>query len=123
MSLAILATGKMFAPFAAATSCSHSFFFLPPWWEYLQLNNDCSVAFHGLGDVWLVALAVIDIMLRIAAFLAVISISIGAVEYIIAIGNPERITSARKRIVNSLVGLAIVLTATAIVTFVGKALG
>lgn len=114
----------MISFFASSVSCSHNFFFLPPWWEYLKVNEkNCSIYFQGLGDVWLVVLAVIDIMLRVAAFLAVISITIGAVEYIIAIGNPERITSARKRIVNSLIGLAIVMTATAIVTYVGKTFG
>lgn len=106
---------------------AHNLFFLPPWWEYIptQINDigDCAPHVVLPDGLWLVGLAVIDILLRIVAFLALISIFIASVEYIIAIGNPEKITNARKRIINALVGIAIAFVAVAIVTFAGKALG
>ena len=118
-----LVVAKMSSVFFAAPSCVHKFFFLPPWWEYLKTNSDCSVNFQCLGDVWLVGLAIIDILLRIVAFLAVLSVFIGSIEYIISIGNPEKITNARKRIINALVGIAIAFSAVAVVTFAGRQLG
>jgi ABC-type polysaccharide transport system permease subunit len=42
-------------------------------------------------------------------------------EYMTTLGNSEKGVSARKRIVNSLIGLAIVLIAAGIVQAVGKA--
>lgn len=119
-----------FASAAVGTPCtvpSHQFFFLPSWWEYLGGQIDtigqCSPHVVFPSSIWLIALAVIDMLLRLVGFLAVLSIIIASVEYIISIGNPEKITSARKRIINALVGLAIAGTATAVVTFAGKSLG
>lgn len=127
-----LFVAKFFAPFfgAVGSACNlqaHSFFFLPPWWEYIPTKiNDlgaCSPAFTFPGSLWMVGLAAIDILMRLIGILAIISIFIASIEYIIAIGNPEKITNARKRIINSLVGLAIAFSAVAVVTFAGKTLG
>lgn len=114
----------------AGTPCNlsaHSFFFFPPWWEYIpaQINDlgACSPHYVFPSSIWLIALALIDMLMRLAGFLAILSIFIASIEYIIAIGNPEKITNARKRIINSLVGVAIAFSAVAVVTFAGKALG
>jgi hypothetical protein len=40
-----------------------------------------------------------------------------------AAGSADKITAARKRIVNSLIGLAIALVAIAVVSFIGNSLG
>lgn len=106
---------------------SGSFFGLPHWWEYMGKGvrdglNQCTPRFNDLSDIFPIGLAVLDILLRVAGFLAVISIIIAGVEYIIAVGNPEKITSARKRAINSLVGLGIALVATATVSFIGRSL-
>lgn len=112
-------------PFFAASTCKtgNAFFFLPPWWEYLGVDNSCSVKFSGIGDIWLVGLAILDMLLRLAGFLAVISIIIAGVSYMTAAGNAEKVTSARKRIVNSLVGLFIAMTAAGLVAFIGNSIG
>ena len=115
----------------AATSCvlpNHQFFFLPPWWEFLDIQIDpvtgvCGPAFDFPGDIWLVGLAVLDMLLRIGGFLAVISIIIAGVQYITSGGSIERGASARKRIINSIIGLAIVLVASAAVRFIGNQIG
>lgn len=103
------------------------FFFLPHWWEYLAGKVDpigqCSPVFNGPTDAWLVALAILDMLLRLAGFAATVSIIVAGIEYITAVGNAERVTNARKRIVNSLAGLAIALVATLLVAFVGRTFG
>jgi len=103
-----------------------TFFFLPPWWEYLGSETDplgkCAPAFNFPNDIWKVALAILDMLLRIAGFIAVLSIIFSGVMYITAQGNVEKATSARRRVYNSLIGLAIALVATAFVTFLGNTL-
>jgi len=73
--------------------------------------------------LWSIGLAIIDMLLYVAGIVAVISIIIAGVSYITAAGSSDQITSARKRIVNSLLGLAIVLIASALVSFIGNAIG
>lgn len=114
---------------AAAPPCtinSHSFFGFPPWWKYLGTQTDplgkCVPSFNPPGDIWAVGLAVVDMLLYLAGLVAVISIIIAGVQYIMTVGNAEKGVSARKRIVNSLIGLAIVLIATASVNFIGSSI-
>lgn len=115
---------------AAAPVCtipSHSFFSFPTWWEYLNVEVDplgkCAPAFNFPNDILAVGLAIIDILLRFAGIAAVISIIIAGITYITAAGSADKITSSRKRIVNSLLGLAVVLVASAVVSFIGNSLG
>ncbi len=128
--------GSFFAatiPSTFSTHCNPSsqgqfFNFIPHWWEYLKngsidATGQCAPTAQLPGDAWAIGLAVLDMLIRVAGFLAVISIIIAGIEYIIAAGNPEKGAAARKRIINSLVGLAIVLVATAAVSFIGKTLG
>ena|SRR5579859_6515258 len=114
------------------------FFFFPPWWEYL---NGTEVIVPGPGKVGAtkdilqcipafafpdgflgISLAILDMLLRLAGFVAIISIIIAGAMYIFSGGNPEKAASARWRLYNSLIGLAIVAVATAVVTFIGKQL-
>lgn len=105
---------------------TNSFFGFPHWWQYMQGAYDgigtCTPVFHGPSDIFPIALAVINILLHIAGIAAFMGIIISGVSYIIAIGNSEKITSSRKGIQNSLIGLAIAFVAAAAVGFVGKSL-
>lgn len=106
------------------------FFFLPPWYEYLKMAPDqlgrCSPTVHfpqDLGALWGILLAGIDILLRLGGFIAVISIIVAGIDYMMTMGNSEKGVSARKRVVNSIIGLAIVLVAIGLVNFIGKNIG
>lgn len=116
--------------FFAASTCTlanNSFFGFPHWWEYLKTENDalgkCAPVFNFPSDMWAVALAIIDILLRFAGIAAVISIIIAGTGYITAAGSTDKITASRKRIVNSLLGLGVVIVAAAVVSFIGNSLG
>jgi hypothetical protein len=106
---------------------NNSFFGFPHWWRYLDIQKDalgkCAPVVHMPGGLWAIGLAVIDILLRLAGIAAVLSIIIAGISYIGAAGSSDKITAARKRIVNSLIGLAIVLAASGIVSFIGNRLG
>lgn len=112
--------------FAAAT-CDHSFFFIPNWWEFLKeqpkVASDCSITFTFPGDILPVSLAIVDMLLRVAGLVAIISIIIAGIGYITAAGDVQKTASARKRIYNSLIGLAIVAIASGFVAFIGNSLG
>jgi type IV secretory pathway VirB2 component (pilin) len=84
--------------------------------------GQCSPQFNFPNDLLAVGLAVIDIMLRLAGFLAVISIIIAGFNHLFTGGSPEKAAAARSRLINSIIGLIIALTATAIVTFLGRQL-
>src|SRR4051812_5332202 len=101
---------KLAAMYGAACNLpKHQFFFLPSWWEFVptkidNVTNQCVVAFKFPNDIWSVGLAILDMLLRIGGFAAVISIVIAGIQYIMAAGNPEKGSSARKRLTNSLIG-------------------
>lgn len=128
MIFATLLAKAILPVFAQATSCSNSFFGFPTWWKYLnpqpsppscQINLDN----FSLNDIWSIALAVVDMLLYIAGIVAVVSIIIAGIMYVTSIGNAEKATSARKRIQNALIGLAIVIIASAVVSFIGNNIG
>jgi hypothetical protein len=115
---------------AAGTSCTlakPAFFFLPTWWEYLgqgtqDFLGQCTptVVFTNPADITAIALAILDMLLRVAGFVAVGSLIFAGIQHLFTDGNPEKAAAARRRIYNSIIGLVIALTATALVTFVGN---
>ncbi len=120
--------------FFFATACTlpgsgkFQFFGFPHWWKYLQGEIDplgkCTPVFNNLPyDILPVGLAMIDILLRLAGLAAVISIIIAGITYITAAGSTDKITASRKRIVNSILGLAVALVAAAVVSFIGNSIG
>ena len=105
-----------------------SFFGFPHWWKYIKNGNydgvgNCTPTVNFPSGIWSIAFAVVDMLLYLAGIIAVVSIIIAGISYITAAGNPETITSARKRIVNALIGLAIVIIASAVVSFIGNTIG
>ncbi len=115
---------------AAQPNCSpHTFFFLPTWYEYLPLKADafgqCAANLSLAdfpGNILPIGLAVLDILLRLAGFVAVVAIIMAGIGYITAQGNAEKAGAARKRLYNSLISLGIVFAATGIVAFIGNTL-
>lgn len=114
---------------ALPDSGTHSFFHIPHWWEYLTGTQgplgvkDCIPHIdlsNNPAGIWLIGLAVLDMLLWLAGFLAVVSIIVAGVQLITAEGNPEKGKSARNRLINSLIGLAIAVSATGLVTLIGN---
>lgn len=107
---------------------SNPFFGFPHWWEYIHNGEmdgfgNCVPKPALPGGLWAIAFAVIDMLLYLAGIVAVISIIIAGVMYVTSLGNTEKTTAARRRIVNSLIGLAIVLSASLLVSFIGSQIG
>lgn len=108
----------------AAKACSGgSFLGFPTWYAYLDGVTDphsglCSPQITRLSDVWLIVAAIIEILLRVAAIVAVVFIVYAGINYITSQGEPEKTARARGTLVNALLGLAIAIMAAFIVTFI-----
>jgi hypothetical protein len=118
----------MISFFFACTIKGNAFFGFPPWWKYIKDTETdalgtCVPKFNFPTDTWAVGLAVIGMLLYLAGIVAVASIIIAGISYITAGGQPEKTAAARKRIYNALIGLAIVLTASGVVAFIGNKVG
>jgi hypothetical protein len=61
---------------------------------------------------------VLSIVFGVAGALALLMITVSGLRYITSAGNPEKTAKARNGIIYSLVGLAIAISAEAIVTFI-----
>ncbi|HEU5121660.1 MAG TPA: pilin [Candidatus Saccharimonadales bacterium] len=127
----------MFTTFAA---CSRpGFFSLPTWYKYLEVEPKtvgstgqeiCEVQFSLMDggkfngtDVLLVALGVVDILIRIAALVAVGFVIYGGFRYMTSQGSPDGTKAAQSTIINALVGLVVAILAAAIVSFIGYSIG
>ncbi len=134
---------------AVDPSCSNSLSFLgfPTWFKYLDVGrketknkegvvisiDECAVVgptttnpkdgtqeFDWSRASGRILLAIFEIILRIAGIAAVIFVIYGGFQYILSQGEPDRLKGARSTIVNALIGLAIAVSATAIVNLIGK---
>ena len=118
---------------AAPCEPANSFLGIPTWYKYLEGDNSSGRCSPVLGEldnnnprrfnvVVPIALAVLEIFIRLAGLVAVVMIFIGAFRFITTQGSPDKATSARKTIINAIIGLVIVILATTIVNFIGNSL-
>lgn len=105
---------------------------LPHWYEYMPGERDalgkCIPSFDWtktdqLIRLWAIALAIIDIMLRIGALVAVGYIIWGGFQYMSSSGEPDKTKAAKDTILNALIGVIVAILAVAIVSFIGNTLG
>ena len=105
---------------ATGTACKHSFFGIPAWYEYLPLNGDCTINTDATGGntIVLVVMAVTDILLFVAGFVAGFYVIYGGFKYITSTAEPTKISAAKTTILNAIIGLAIAIIASAVVSFI-----
>lgn len=140
-----VSTDKLPTPsFVAAIregSCTDKTLFgLPTWYKYLDIKEAKSATGDVIGcDVQAdftkasgeldgsilmkIALGIVDILLRLAALIAVGFVLFGGFKLLSSQGESKGLTESRQTIINALVGLVITLVATGIVTFIGNTLG
>lgn len=106
----------------------------PTWYKYLQGYVDPTVPdkctpfnqanfdLTNLDSLAGIGLAVIEILLRVAAIVAIGYIVYGGFQYLVSQGEPDRAASAKNTILNALIGLVIAIFANVIVVFIGTSL-
>lgn len=72
----------------------------------------------GSGDVRSTAGRIINVALGFLGIIAVVIVLLGGFKYMISGGNEEKTSEAKKLIVSGIIGLAIILSAWAITSFV-----
>jgi len=107
---------------------------IPHWYEYLKSGKQLYV--NGIADgpctpqlietdgggvtlldFWLIALAVIGILLRLTGIIALFMVIYGGFKYITSQGNPDATKGARETIINAFIGIVITIIAAASVNF------
>ena len=107
--------------FVAQSSCTNDSNFLsfPTWYKYLNAAPpDCEPVIRSLTDLWLILAAVMEIVLRIGALLAIGFIIWASWRMISSQGDPNTIKEARSTIINAAIGLIITIVAAIAVNFV-----
>lgn len=121
---------------SAAGGCDKSsgFFALPTWYEYLEIgqkgDDPCAVIGpkNAAGEfdiekaIPAIALAVIDILLRVVGLVTVGYVIYGGFRYMTSQGEPDATKKAQGTVINALIGMAIAIFATAMVNFIGSRL-
>lgn len=123
---------------ASAVDCGSkpTFLGLVPWYEYLTVTDDgqggCKITnFNGADSAstlggsspfLLIALAIVDDLLRVATLIAVGYVIYGGFRYMTSNGSPDGTKNAQNTIINALVGLVIAIIATSLVSFLGSRL-
>jgi hypothetical protein len=125
---------------SAANDCSaaktNSILGFKTWYAYLPtkdvttLDNQtrCEVDLPKNGNeiqlsaIWLIALAIVDDLVRVAGILAVIFIIIGGYRFILSQGEPDAAKAGRTTIINAFIGLVIIMLTTVIINFVAHVL-
>lgn len=109
------------SPTASAATCSNdkSLLGFPPWFHGLQCetkNGVESVVLGGnINKVWVIVMNVAQWVIVAAGYVAVYFIAWSGFKYIVAQGDPQKITEAKNTLANAIIGLIIVLAAVAIV--------
>lgn len=123
---------------AVDTACKkNSILGLPTWYEYLNVAKDstgsgCSVVGPPGNSsnpnvdwsiaIGYIALAILEILLRLASLIAVGYVIYGGFRFITSQGEPENAKAARETVQNAVIGLVIAVIAATVVNFVASRL-
>lgn len=109
-----------------------TFFGMPVWYKYLPYTYNDKVKACVVGkapdyrletsDYTLIGFGVIDILLRLGGLVAVLFVIYGGFQYVISQGEPDNLKKARETVINALIGLAVVLIAAPLVSFIATRL-
>lgn len=110
---------------SADPQCVHSILGIPPWYEYLNVQytpndavNSCTPAVTNINDLWLIGLAVIDILTRIAILVSIGFVLYAGIKYSESRANAEKVEKAKSTLIDALTGLVISIIATASIAFI-----
>jgi hypothetical protein len=75
-----------------------------------------------VGKIWLIAFAVLELLLRLTGVIAVFMVMFGGIKYVTSRGQPDATKGARQTIINAAIGIAISIIAAVSVNFGAKLL-
>lgn len=107
--------------FAACEKNPAEYLGFSPWDACLVKDGNGNPKLTKLGDVWLIALTLLEDVIKAAGYMAVGFIIWGGVKYLKSQGEPAELTTARVIINNAIIGLVISMLSIALVQFVAGA--
>lgn len=115
-------TDKLLELFAAG-GCDTNFFGLPAWYKYLNPKDDiskCVPVVDELNDIWLIGLAVVELLVRLALYIGIAFVIYAGIKYSESRGNVDKATSAKNTLIDAITGVIIAMVVVAILSFVGS---
>jgi Type IV secretion system pilin len=101
----------------AASACGTRTGLLPSLYDNVPCT-DGNIDINSVSDVLIIVGNVSRILIALAGGIAVIVVIVAAIFYITSTGDPGRIKRAKDIIVNTAIGLIIILVAYAVVTYI-----
>lgn len=100
--------------------CASRLLTLPVWYRGLtQSTNNCELDIDdNPGFLWVIGLNVIEMLMHVVGYVAAVFVLIGGFRYITSVGEPDRISGAKKTITNAILGLVIALLSIAVINFI-----
>jgi hypothetical protein len=109
----------MILQYLASASClNHGIFGFPTWYQYLSCNSDGSPVINNINDIWSIVAAIVDILLKFSALLAVGIVIYAGATYMTSGGNAEKTNRAKNTLISAAVGLLICSISIALVHFI-----
>lgn len=115
----VAAAPVQLAQFGACQGGVAAFLMLQSWDACLPRENNKPVI-KKLTDLWLIAIPILNDVIKIAAYLAVAFVIWGGIQYVKSQGDPSSLTNARNTIRNALLGLVVCMLSVTIVTFIAS---
>ena len=110
----------------AASCTGGGFLGFPTWYAYLPgttgPDNICSPQLTNINDIWLIAAAFIEILLRVAGLVALAFVIFGGFTFMTSQGDPGKAAQGRTTILNALAGLVVAVMAAVVVGFIAKSI-
>lgn len=101
----------------AANACGTSTGGLPSLYDGLPCTNNAP-GIQSVQDVAIVIGNIARVLIAISGSLAIIVLLVAAIYYITAMGEPARIKKAKEIIIQTVIGLVIIILAYALITFI-----
>ena len=114
------------------------FFLLPTWYKHLEFDDNCSIQFSeqiinsedgtinnnfDYSVIWRIGTALIEMLLMVAGFVALVFVMVGAFQIITSQGSPDKFAKARQTVTNGIVGAVIAILASRVVGYIVKKFG
>lgn len=107
-------------PQNASAACNERLLTFPTWYNGL-VDGNCEIKKPAKSDnglskfIWKIVLNIIDMLMQLVGYAAVVFLIIGGFRYITATGESAKMSAAKTTIMNAVIGLAIALASVAIV--------
>lgn len=107
-----------------------NFLGFPKWYKYIKegrkVGDQCIPQLSGenstveLSDIWLIALVVVEILMRLAGIVAFFMVLYGGLRLMTSQGSPEAVKSAKGTVLNAIIGMIIVVSSIVLIRFVSR---